>query len=724
LKLLNSWEYVNAANFRDAPNTPQFLKGDGASWSLIAANIHFGRDVEDQVWNEVLEYATDPTGKSGTVAVIAPAGYGVSTLLKSVAVSIVKEKIGPVFMLRPGADVLEADVAIAATVFPRSRTFFVVDQAREQASAITTALFQSRTNCLFILGERKNEWRMVKARPRVNEVEILPLSDAEIERLLAFLTKERALGKLGELSQEFQFAVVKEKHEKQLLVVMREATEGENFDAIIEDEYRGIQDDSGRDLARDLYLITSCFYQHGVYIRDQLAAGILLVELYEGIPDSLEGIVSFIETDHARGEQAARTRHRVIAEVVWKRCGELGQKERILQTAMELLNLSYRLDKAIFERFVRSDEVVETFRTFEAKTKFFETACKREAGNPNILQHFARMLRRENRLNLALAQIDAAIKMDESLRVLHHTRGTILADLAMSAESDDVGRKWMFQSEREFRHCIDVSPKDSYGYSGLAQLHLDWAKKVRSEDESSDYLTKSEETISEGLRMVRERETLWIVSADVQKFLKNSPGRIEKLKRAIAENSAAIIPRYPLGREYRLQGQPKKCLEILEPVIKTKFSEFRSFLEYVRAMLDLGEPYARCAAYLSQAQLDGVTDPAFVGLLGGLLFMEHKVSEAEKTFNESIKQGFTFEERTKIQFRPTEPGSRTRLRLVGRITNVKPGFLFIQNKSYTDFFSTTTRIGGTVLQKGMTVRFEPAFCARGAVADNLQLNER
>jgi len=724
LRLLNSWEYVNAANFHEPPNTAQFLKGETPTWSLVGANIHFRRDVEDEVWNDVLEYATDPTGKSAAVGIIAPAGYGISTLLKSVAALIVKEKIGPVFMLRPGADVLEADVAVAATIFPRSRTFFIIDQGREQASAIATALSQSKTNCLFIIGERKNEWRMAKARPRLNEFEILPLSDAEIERLLDFLARERALNKLGELSRELQFAVVKEKHEKELLVAMREATEGENFDAIIEDEYRGIQEEEGTNLPRDLYLVTSCFYRHGVHVRDQLAAAILglpLAELYGRISNSLEGIVSFIETDRARGEYGARTRHRVIAEVVWKRCGEQGLKERILQTAMELLNLSYRLDKAIFERFVRTDDVVESFRTFEAKAKFFETACKREAGNPYILQHFARMLRRENKLNLALSQIDAAIKMDDSLKVLHHTRGIILADLATTAESEDVGRKWLFQSEREFRYCIEVNPRDSYGYSGLAQLHLDWAKRVRSEEESSDYLTKSEETISEGLRAVRERESLWLVSADVQRFLRNSPGRIAKLKKAIAENSVSVIPRYLLGREYRLEGQPEKCIEILDPVIKTKFGEFRSFVEYVRAMLELGEPYSKCAALLSQAKLDGVTDPAFVGLLGGLFVMDNKFAEAQKIFNESNRQGFTFEEKTKPQFRPRDPATKGALQLLGRITSVKPGFVFIQNDNYSDFFSRITRVGNTVLQRGMAVRFQPAFTARGAVADHVEL---
>jgi len=98
LRILNSWEYVNAANFSDHPNTHQFLRGDVPTWSLIGSNIHFRRDIEDEIWNEVLEYATDPTEKSRAVAVVAPAGYGVTTLLKSLAASVVKEKIGPVFL--------------------------------------------------------------------------------------------------------------------------------------------------------------------------------------------------------------------------------------------------------------------------------------------------------------------------------------------------------------------------------------------------------------------------------------------------------------------------------------------------------------------------------------------------------------------------------------------------------------------------------------------------
>jgi hypothetical protein len=730
LRLLNSWKYINGVSFNEPPNTAQFLKGDRPSWSLVGAGIQFKRDIEEELWDDVLDFATTPEAKSRAMAILAPAGYGITTLLMSVGANIVKERIGTVFMLRDGADVLEGDIQFAATLFPEEACFFLVDQAREQAIPLQTALAQQRQtnrNCLFVLGERKNEWRMARSRMKTVEYEVQPLSDSEIDRLLDYLSRENALGRLGELDREFQFAIVKQKHEKQLLVAMREATEGTGFDAIIQNEYRGIEDKASPTTAtsRDLYLLVSCFFQHGVLARDFLLANILgkpLPVLYAEIGDSLEGIVIFEETDLTRGEYAARTRHRTIADVVWKRCGLPAAKERILQSAMEKLNLSYRLDKTVFDKFVRTDEVVGSFGTLDGKVRFFETACKREPENPYVLQHFARMLLHENETNLALSQINAALTMNNSIRILHHTKGAILAQLAIGAESEDLGRKWMLQAEHEFRHCISVTVSDEYAYQSLAQLYLDWARKVKSEDEGSEYITRCEEVISEGLRSVREREALWVVSAGVQEWLGNQPSRIEKLKRAVAESKATVVPRYLLGRAYRQQGLPQLCIDVLDAVVKSRFTEVRSFIEYVRAMIDLGESYAKCAAVLSQCQVDGLNDPRFVGLYGGLLFLDGQISEAAKVFNESVRQGFSYEERYRTQYRPADPANpQAPLRMSGTIATVKPGYVFIQTSKYPDFISRITRAGKVILQRGMQVEFEPTFSAKGAYAYRVRI---
>ena len=45
-----------------------------------------------------------------------------------------------------------------------------------------------------------------------------------------------------------------------------------------------------------------------------------------------------------------------------------------------------------------------------------------------------------------------------------------------------------------------------------------------------------------------------------------------------------------LGRAYRDQGHPQKTMEVLDPIIKSDFKNVRAYVEYTRAMLEVGEP--------------------------------------------------------------------------------------------------------------------------------------
>ena len=91
----------------------------------------------------------------------------------------------------------------------------------------------------------------------MKELVIEPLSDDEIDRLLRFLEENGELNTLQPLDPQMRFNVVKRLYNKDLLVVLRQTTEGKSFDAILEDEYSGIRDE----LSRRLYLTVCCFYQ-------------------------------------------------------------------------------------------------------------------------------------------------------------------------------------------------------------------------------------------------------------------------------------------------------------------------------------------------------------------------------------------------------------------------------------------------------------------------------
>ncbi len=723
-RLTTSWIYVNQARFNDAPNIRAFLRGDRANWGLIAARRHFKRDIEDTIFDEdLLEYATDTSRKPVSIAVLGPAGYGVTTLLLALSSRLVHERVGPVFMLKPEATLLEGDVEYAVSLFPE-RPFFFIDNAADHVDALRSAVQRLRDTgrtAMFVLGERLNEWRQSRARFGLkNERELEPLSDVEIEALLDCLKMNGELGELEHLSRAMQAAVIKQKHGKELLVTLREATEDLSFDAILENEYRGI----ATDIARQAYLATCCFYQSGGYVRETLLAGLIglnQADLHELTGRATEGVVVYECIDEASGLYAARARHRTIARVVWERCGSSTERERLLQLAVSNLNLNYQVDKEAFEFFIRSDLIVDSIHTLDGKLRFFENACKKEPDSPYVRQHYARMLLREGKLDLALGQIDAALELSPRAKILYNTRGLILSKLALTIESTEFARHRLVQSEQAFRRGIGIDERDEYNYEGLARLFLGWAKRASSDAEGAEYVGKGEEVINEGFRRSRAKDGLWIVSAEIQDWLGDRPSHLAALENAVRATPVSIVARYLLGRTYRNANRSTDALTILEPVIKNHPDEFRVFIEYALALLDSGKSsYAEAIAVLRVSETYGLSDARYLATLGGLLFMNGKGAAAKQCFEESFKRDFTIPERNTVEYRPTVPGARDqRIRLRGKIIVAKAGFALVESPGMDAFFCPGSKFGNLVMRVGLEVTFEPAFAARGPICERI-----
>lgn len=718
LRLLASWTYVNQADFGAHPNMQDFLKGDRPNWALLANRQYFQRDLEEDVYEELLDFATSDSTKCTTSLIIGPAGYGASTLLLGLATKLVGENAGPVFAHRSGMQMIQGDLEFAASLFPDKRPFFCIDNAAEHIPELAGSVHRMddlKRPCCFLLASRTNEWRQRRPRIAPKEFELESLSDPEIHRLIDFLKANNAFKSLEALEPDMQFAVIKNKHGHELLVVMRELVEDNSFDAIIESEFRGI----GNDTAKRLYLVVCCLYQHGAYSRDSLVAEVIgcsISEMYDKTSKETEGVVIFEETDVALGRYAARARHRKIAEIVWERCGDPGEKEGALQSTLSRLNLNYGMDKSAFEDLIRSDRVVDSLRTLEGRTHFFETACRKDPISPYVRQHYARMLDRAGKLDAALGQIDQAIGLNREVRVLYHTKGLILTKLAISSESTELGRRQLVKAERAFRTGLSMYARDEYAYQGLASLFLEWAKHVPAE--AADYIAKSEEIINEGLRSVSNKESLWIVSAEIQKLVGSSPQYKDALNRAIKANPKSVIARYLLGQTLRRSGESQQAMEVLSPVIKENPDEYRCCLEYALAMLDAGDSYASAATVLKIGTLYGLRDPRYIATLGGMFFMAQRFTEADNIFAESRKREFSASQVNVIFFKPRQSGERQKLlRLVGKVVAVRGGYCFLEAPRYTRFMCPGTKWSGIRMEEGLSISFEPAFSAKGAQAE-------
>jgi tetratricopeptide (TPR) repeat protein len=719
-RLLRGWTYVNQAQFDAAPNRGEFLAGDIANWALIGADIPFERDVEETVLEDLIDFATSPEERTRVHIVLGSAGYGVSTVLMRLATRLVREGAGRVFFHREGLPLNEGDVLFAAEDSP-APVFFVVDNAADEGDRLASVVQRLRDRNLsacFLLGERLNEWRQRRVRLNPKEFGIVALSDAEIERLLVYLADQNALNRLADLTPALRTAAIREKHEKQLLVAMREATEGKAFDAIIEDEYRGI----AGEFARRVYASVCGFYRLRTVMRDSVLADVVecgAADLYQQLGEETAGIVMFDLLDEATGSYGARARHPTIAEVVWERVVEPGERESILLRALAALNLNYHVDYQAFENLIRSDTTVDGLLSLEGKIRFFEAAAQKDPMSPYVRQHYARMLLREQRSELALAEIERALSLDENNRVLHHTKGVILRHLALRTDSLEIARRRLVQSEAEFRQNISREPRDEYSYQSLAELYLGWSERAGSEDEVMNYVAKATEVVTEGLRAARSREGLHIVSASIERALGNRPQTLEALKRAVAAAPGSVVARYLLGRELRRAGKLDEAAEVLRELLEGHPEEVGPAIHYAKALEELGRPYSEAIAALQLATLFGMRSPLYVSTLGGMLFMNEEYTEAQRVFSQAQTQNFTFGERAAVNYQPKYRDRTTvqgTLTLEGEVAVVKTGFAFIKVPGLPDIFCPGSKFGDLVMEPRLRVRFKLGFTARGPIA--------
>lgn len=718
IRLFNSWELVNCAAFEGKSNIDDFLKGDRANWSLIAENNVFSRDIEDDVYEDALDYLTTKVTAYPTPRIIlGPAAYGTSTLLMSIAFRLVSDSAAYVFRVKKSGELLLGDIEFALSIFTDKELIFIIDDISDHASEylrIQQRLKETKQPVYFLFGDRLNEWRQCRAKIRVKEFELKELSDPEINRLLTFLELNNALNHLTNLSPELRFNAIKKRNKQQLLVAMREATEGKGFDAIIESEYHSI----ASSMAKRAYLLTSFFYQFGVYLRPELLARFLkcsVVELYRQTKDATDGIIIYDSVNESEGVFLARTRHRIIAEIVWERCSLSEEQSELIQCALRSLNLNYRYDVHAFEQFTRNDRIIVQLRTLENKISFFDAACRKDPDSPYIKQHYARMFAREEKWELALDQIDKAIELDKSVRVLYHTRGRILAQMAISIESIDLARRRFLQSETAFRKTISFDKRDDYGYQSLAELYLKWATRVDTVEEKTSYVLKAEEVISEGMQVARKKESLHIQASKIQRFIGNNPQRVEELEKAVKASPNSIISRYLLASAYFHNKREQEAKDVLELTIQNESHAFRSFILYAKCLLKLDEPLANSIAILRQSTLYGLSDPEFISLLGGLHFLHKEIGHAEEVFNEHHKHFFSAKERNSAKFFPAKFGLKQAY-MTGVVRSVQNGYSILDSKEFSRIVCPASKYNGLVISEGMKLAFQLVFSAKGPLA--------
>jgi hypothetical protein len=297
----------------NASHRKLYLLGSSPDWQDFAHNFDAPRDINQFVAETVRGAYAEP--EATPIALLGSAGCGKSTIIHRVALTIAAEGY-PVFFSQEDVLPKPQDAAAVFDEMDRRAILFLdnADLTLNWCAALLQACDAAKRP-LLVLAARTNRYDRYCAEIRsvtdVTEIPIPHLSSGDIDALIDVLGRNNMLGHLRGMSDGARRAEFEKRAEKQILIAMREATEGKGFDQIIESEFAELTPVE----AKLLYLCAAIATAARSYVTiDQL-----LSSSEVGPPEALELInrnLRDIVVKQEDNPRLLRLRHMVIAELM------------------------------------------------------------------------------------------------------------------------------------------------------------------------------------------------------------------------------------------------------------------------------------------------------------------------------------------------------------------------------------------------------------------------
>lgn len=306
-------------------NRSGFLLGTNPTWNDIFNNLDIPRTISNGLYNQIVDFCTKEheNPKQKIISLIGTAGSGKSTIAKRVGLNLSRNGI-TVFIT--DSDFLPRISNIVDVLFAiKERVVLIFDNATNvlpQIQNIVHSFAVLENPPVILLSIRSNQKDRLNfyLDPEIIDSTIykIPnLDDEEITSLISKLDQHNLLSKLKGMSDQQRFREFKYRAKKQILVAMKEATNGKSFDEIIQSEFDEIQPYE----AKVLCLCTSLITELGFTNTKQDFIGfseVNHIETLNYLQTVLDGTIVWIgETDKFM------IRHRILADYMIKHCSSL-----------------------------------------------------------------------------------------------------------------------------------------------------------------------------------------------------------------------------------------------------------------------------------------------------------------------------------------------------------------------------------------------------------------
>jgi tetratricopeptide (TPR) repeat protein len=566
--LQQNFDFVDSRMSNHEANTDDFFKGATPTWGTIARKIPAERDIEDDIVQRVLVDDALDHPKPYFCLITAEAGSGKSTLLRSIAAELFQTWDREVLFLQPNGmlDFLTLERFIQLV---GRRVYVCIDNATTRAREIADALSNAGRSGLklsIIATARTNEWEDVAEGlyfPSESRFELGLLSRAEIDRILKTLEQTGNLGLLAGLSYEAQVHSFESLAQKQLLVALREATEGEQFDKIVLDEFDKIPSET----AKKAYLAVCSLHWLGIAMRVGLLrrlTGISFTEFQESVfIPAKKVIIPYDSLDIKDTVYGAR--HSVIARIVfWGKVPSENARLDFYRRVLSSLDLGYEADRAAFRQMTRarSKEIMECFTTYDTKQQFFILATEVDPNDAYIHQHRAMMALKEKETVDALDYIGEARRLHPNDLTIRDTHARIL--IVRGLEQPWVTARTAFaEAENILNANIAKWPTNSYGYATLSELYQALAQKSDDPEEQTSYLSKAYDMVLKGIERCKTRTMLWQLQGQLEQAVGTLEGARDAFRKVLKERPSDVVTRLLFAKLEESEGEVDVALNLL-----------------------------------------------------------------------------------------------------------------------------------------------------------------
>jgi hypothetical protein len=325
-----------------------FLLGASPRWNDILLELDIPRSITRELISSVEKSIEqmDQNSKAKVFILTGYAGSGKSTILKRLGLSLAQN--GRTAFLSYSDYLPRIEDIINTLEIISDQVILLLDNANNVVSQLPNLLDSLRSlhtkQPIIILSIRSNNFDRLNyyLDPDLVDIErfnIPDLNDTEINHLIDKLDQNNLLGVLKGKSTTERFKEFKYRAHRQILIAMKEATNGKSFNDIIESEFDSINPEEARILALCIALNTELGYTNSK--QDFIGfSKVSHLEALNYLETALNGTIIWVGN-----KDRFMLRHKILAEYIIKHCATL---EMLKESYIRVLSiLAPELKKSI-----------------------------------------------------------------------------------------------------------------------------------------------------------------------------------------------------------------------------------------------------------------------------------------------------------------------------------------------------------------------------------------